>query len=392
MATAGWRSNSTLKSLVFEHYGRFNVFQLMRLLLWKNAHVDAEAEHGRTPAAMRIDQRLRFSADLSAAFPGREISHLRAHDDVGGGRPVEHAAGAGVIEISTPSFCIAGTLGPLPEPFTEWVRDLKRAREPAMEDFLNIFNQRMNVLRFQLKSRQTLALNNAPPAETAQARYLAALMGMAHPGLAAQVPLPRRAWLGLAGLLSNTRRSAFVVSHVLSEFVGAKTTLEQLVGAWQPIEADNRIALGRNNHRLGQQSTLGRRVWDQQARIRLTVAPIAYDDFCRLLPPNAEEKRVRDNMPAATDAAAVPAFDSFVALMRLLLDRQCDCEVQIQADAATVPPRVLSAVPAPRSGRHRGLRLGQTAWLSRHRREEDAPAADYRAGYLVRAFDQTETA
>jgi len=372
MASIGWRANGPLRSLVFEHYGRFNVFQLMRLLLWQKAE-DA-ARHGYVSTEERIARRVRFSADLSAAFPGREISLLQARDADGNALNAEQAAAGGVIKIGTPNFCIAGPMGPLPEPFTEWVRDLKRAREPAMEDFLNIFNQRMNVLRFALKSRQTLALNNAAPGETRYARYLAALMGMGQNDLARQVPLPRRAWLGLAGLLSNARHSAFAVSHVLSQFVGAKAELEQLVGAWRLFEPDDRIALGRDNHRLGRQTFLGRRAWDQQARVRLTVAALPYDDFCKLLPPNEEEE-------------SAPDFDSFVALMRLLLDRQCDCEVQLQADAATVPPRLLSAAPPPRSGRHWGLRLGQTAWLSRR----DA-GGSYKAGYLVRAFDTVEAA
>lgn len=395
MATAGWRENSTLKTLVFEHHGRFNVFQLMRLLLWRRAGTVPDAALARVPAEARVEQRLRFTADLSAAFPGREISRLRMRapeqnpfgSTPGPSSESDHVAGAGVVEISTPNFCVAGALGPLPEPFTEWVRDLGRAREPAMEDFLNIFNQRMNVLRLHLKTRQTPGLNNAPPEDTAQARYLAALMGMAQRDLGAQVPLPRRAWLGLAGLLANTRRSPFVLTHVLSQFVGAKVSLEQLVGAWQIIEPDNRIALGAANHRLGQQSVLGRRVWDQQARIRITLAPLAYEDFCELLPPNKAEQRTLRRSPS--DDRKATAFENFVALLRLLLDRQCDCEVSLEAEAATVPPRVLGAAPSPINA-HRGLRLGQTAWLA------DGGGVSrphsYKAGYLVRAFETVEAA
>lgn len=357
MATAGWRENGTLKTLVFKHYGRFNVFQLMRLLL-------------RTQG-QRAEQRVRFRADLSAAFPGNEISQLSVRDDE-------------VIEVSTPNFCIAGTLGPLPEPFTEWVRDLKRARAPVMEEFFNIFNQRMNVLRFQLKARQVPALNYLAPEETPHARYLASLMGMGQAELAVQMPLPRRAWLGIAGLLSNSRRSAFTVTHVLSLFLGEQVKLEQLVGAWQRIELDNRIALGQRNHRLGQQSVLGRSVWDQQARVRLIVAPLHYDDFCMLLPPNAAELHMYAESGALDDPESVPIFHRFVALMRFLLDRQCDCEVRLQAVGHTVPPSRLTAKAQPRAGGYWGLRLGQTAWLS--------GASKHKAGYLVPAFDHREAA
>jgi len=393
MATAGWRSNRPLSALVFEQHGSFNVFQLMRLLQWKKrrpaaARAVGEREWRPLPAGKqaRPGRRLRFRADLSAAFPGNEITLLRARPDQADAPDGQYAAGGGAIDIDTPNFCIASAIGPLPEPFTEWLRELRRSREPAMEDFLNIFNQRLNVLRFELKARQTMALNHEAPEDTRQARYLAALMGMGQPQLAAQVPLPRRAWLGLAGLLGNARHSAFTVRHVLAQFVGAETELEQLVGAWLPIEADNRIALGQRNHALGQQSVLGRRVWDQQARVRLTVAALPYENFCRLLPPNDEERLAA--RPAVTpDGAAAPAFDGFVALVRLLLDRQCDCELRLQA--AEAPPRALSAAPAPRQGRHWGLRLGQTAWLG-GAAGGDAPPA--RAGYLVRAYDNAGAA
>lgn len=378
MATAGWRENGDLKTLVFRHYGRFNVFQLMRLLLWKRAGVDRK----HAPA---IDRRLRFRADLSAAFPGREIADLRLQAEQAA-QDETHAAGDGVVEIVTPNFCIASTLGPLPEPFTEWVRDLARGREPAMADFLNIFNQRINVLRFQLKARQTLALNNALPADTAHARYLAAVMGMAHPKLAAQIPLPPRAWLGLAGLLGNARRSAFAVARVLSDYTGVRVEVEELVGAWQAIEPEDRLALGRRNHRLGRRTVLGRAVRDPQARIRLHIAALAFDDFCRLLPPNAAERR----LPPQTEADDAPAaYTGFVALIRLLLDRQCDCEVLLATGSAGIPPRRLST--APDAGRHQGLRLGQTAWLDSGL--GGAPSRRIRqAGYLVRAFDTREAA
>lgn len=360
MATAGWRTDRPLKELVFERHGSFNVFQLLRLLQWKQ----------RQPAG----QRLRFRADLSAAFPGREISRLEMRYSAlarGDGQ------GAQQIEITTPNYCVASTLGPLPEPFTEWVRDQERARTHAMPDFFNIFNQRLNLLRFQLKARQTPGLNNARPEQTPHAYYLAALMGLGQPELAAQVPLPQRAWLGLAGLLSNCRKSASTVTHVLSLFLSVPVKLEQQVGAWQTIEADDRIALGRHNHRLGQQSLLGRRVWDQQARVRLIVAPLPYKRFCLLLPPNGA-------------SGATPYFDAFEALLRLLLDRLCDCEVQLQALSKTIPASTLTALPEPATGGYRGLRLGQTAWLKSKDRAPAPPAR--RATYLVRAFDQQERA
>lgn len=362
MATAGWRTNRPLKELVFERHGSFNVFQLLRLLQWKQ----------KQPAG----QRLRFRADLSAAFPGREISGLALrYSSLARG----NAQSEEQIEITTPNYCVAGTLGPLPEPFTEWVREQERARAHAMGDFFNIFNQRLNLLRFQLKARQTPGLSNARPEQTPHAYYLSALMGLGQPELAAQVPLPQRAWLGLAGLLTNCRKSASTVTHVLSLFLSVPVKLEQNVGAWQTIEADDRIALGLNNHRLGQQTLVGRRVWDQQARVRLIVSPLSYERFCLLLPPNAA-------------SGAAPYFNGFLSLLRLLLDRLCDCEVHLQALTGTIPPSKLTALPRPQADGYWGLRLGQTAWLNGKGKDGAQAQPARTATYLVRAFDRRETA
>lgn len=380
MASSGWRTNSTLRRFVIEQYGRFNVHQLVRLLQWKRE----SANENTSAASWDVGRRFRFRADLSSAFPGREISRLSLVRPPHLKRSMlrRNIEAPEVIEIRTPNYCVASEVGPLPEPFTEWVRTQEKAREHAMPHFLDLFNQRLNVLRFQMKSHQTLALNNLPPAQTPHAHYLASLMGLGQPELLAQMqePLPPRAWLGLAGLLSNCRKSAPVIAHVLTLFVGARVSLTELVGAWQNIENEDRIALGRRNHRLGKQSVLGRRVWDQQARIRLEVAPLDYTRFCALLPPNLIE-RAGGQVPAGSH------FGGFLALLRLLLDRLHDCEVVLQVRSNTVPP---AALTAGADAAYHGLRLGQTAWLQRLG-EQDSAQNVRRISYLIPAYDSDLT-
>jgi type VI secretion system protein ImpH len=281
-----------------------------------------------------------------------------------------------IIEIKTPDYCVASAIGPLPEPFTEWVRDQEKSREHAMAAFFDMFNQRLNVLRFEMKATQTLGLNNLPPEETQHAHYLASLMGLDQTEQAAPLPLPRRTWLAAAGLLANCRKSAPAVTQILSLFVGTKVTLTELVGAWQRIEEDDRIALGRANHALGQRSVLGRRIWDQQARVRIEIAPLDYAHFCTFLPPG---------LGKFAGASALPShYHGFVALLRLLLDRLCDVEVRLQVRAETIPAGVLQEAPIEGS---RSLRLGQTAWLG------SSSDADIRSvTYLVPAYDQMQEA
>lgn len=361
MATPGWRSGSTVKQQMLAQYSGFEPFQLLRLLHWPAP--GGSAAEGRT---------LRFRADLSGRFAGHEFSKLRSYRVTA---QVAHE----VIEIETPNYCIASLLGPLPEPFVEWVRDLKRARAPAMADFLDMFNHRLNLLRYQIKTRQNLGLNNRPPEDTEHGARLAAIMGMGLPQLAAQVDLPRRAWLGLAGLLANCRKSAAAIAQVMSLYIGARVRVVQLVGAWHAIAPQDRMALGRRGHVLGRSSLLGRRTWDQSARVRLEVDPMDYAPFCRLLPPGH---------PMAQAAAEGQAsYPGLVGLLRLLLNGLHDCEVELQLREATLPPARLQSGG---SAANIGMRLRYSAWLGSAAASPQAPLRTVR--YLIPAFATTEPA
>ncbi|MDQ1812068.1 type VI secretion system baseplate subunit TssG [Massilia sp. CCM 9210] len=350
MATHERRTPHPLIDTIAEHYGSFNVFQLLRLLQWQRRSALPERQ-------------LRFRAALSGAFPGREVSGMRWR------RAAPGSAAADIVDIATPNYCVASALGPLPEPYLDWMRDLRRMREHAMPDFLDLFNQRLHVLRHALKARQTIGLNHQHPKDTPQAFYLASLIGMGQAALVQQLPVPERAWLGIAGLLANRRRNATTVGHVLGLFLGVPAAVEQLAGAWQHIEAEDRIALGQRNHRLGVHSPLGARVWDQAARIRVRIAPLPYERFCSLLP---------------ADGAHPPgaAFEPFAALLGLLLDGACDCQVQLRLRADGMARSSL------RTGAgERGLRLGRTAWLSTAPAPAGDSAKDSCVHYVVRAFE-----
>ncbi|GAA5787318.1 type VI secretion system baseplate subunit TssG [Chitiniphilus shinanonensis] len=352
-------------------YGRFNVFQLVRLLRWKPRAHDA---HGRRlPLAVyRMDDRVRFRGDLSAAFPGREVTGLQPRPPHTAAPERRHGAPER-IDLATANYCVAGELGPLPEPYTEWVRDQQRAGSPAFAAFLDLFNHRMNVLRHNLKGRQEIAVNHLYPSETRYAQYLGALMGVGLPELAQQLPLPARAWLGLAGLMANCRRTGATVEHVLGQYLGVPVRLTQMVGAWRKLEDGDRQLLGRRGNRLGQTCLLGGRVWDQQARVRLTVDPLPYARVAELLPGAslAPSHPPRDPAEAARQRGEGAGHGAFVALVAFLLDRRFDVEVVFQVLDDSIPPRPLGAG---------GMRLSRSAWLPTHREQLQRAAGQRRLG------------
>ena len=359
----------SLNRAIIGQYARFDVFQLVRLLQQKpGAQVG-----GEWPVSLR----LRFRADLRASFAGHEVTYLGLAKDMPAFR---HEVRAGQklparIELYTPNYCVASELGPLPEPFLEWVRDQERLGGHAMAAFLDVFNQRVHVLRHELKQRSLRTLDPALPGNTRYAAQLAALMGVALPAQQAQIPLPMRAWLGLAGVLVNTRRSAAVVAQVLSAYIGVPCRLQTMVGRWRDIEQSDRIALGKKRHALGQQSLLGSRTWDAHASVRLKVARMSYDAVGALLP-------IRPSH--AGDAQPDAAHHGLVAMVRMLLDRRFDCDVELTLDSATVPP---SRLQLPWRGGGLGLRLGQTAWLGTPTGTPAGAHTDRTVRFTVSAFD-----
>ncbi|UVS98371.1 type VI secretion system baseplate subunit TssG [Burkholderia glumae] len=373
MASIGRHRYRTVRESMLRQYEDFNVFQLMRLML------------SDTDKRLPIGRRLRFRADLSAAFPASEFTRVAAPPPVpsvpppasgarldpppgtaaAGGPPLPAAeavpAAPRAFEITTANLCVASVSGPMPEPFTEWARELAALRATAMADFFDIFNQRANVLRYELKQRLTPGLDDTPPDRTEAAGCLAALVGLGSPQLSSRVPLPQRAWLGIAGLLANRRRQGATLVEVLRVALGARVELTENVGAWHDLDERDRCALGRRNHRLGQTSVVGRRVWDQQARVRLEIGVLDYAALCRLLPP------APNPAPAAVPGLAAPAAPGYAmlsGLVKLLVDRLADVEIVLQVDDASIPD---AGTPLPQPARGTdgsSMRLGQSAWLA----------------------------
>ena len=365
MAASGRQSGPALSLRVVGQYARFDAFQLVRLLRHRSG--------GQWPLAARV----RFRAELDAAFPGHEITQLRLIAPMPEFRLLARGEARlpQRLELRTANYCLASELGPLPQPFLDWVREQERIGGHAMSAFFDLFNQRTHVLRHELKQATVRALDDAPPARTRHAAYLAAVIGMGQPTLQQQIPLPPRAWLGLAGLLMDRRRSAAVVAQVMSAYLGVRCTLRSLVGEWRPIEDDDRLRLGKGPHRLGRDTLLGRSAWDARSAVELEVAPLPYAACCALLPlhaaPDAQAGRQaagpapsRSASPASpSPALPSPAHQGLVAMLRLLLDRRFDCRVVLHVDPDTVPPSRLST-PGPQSGL--GLRLSHTARLGRY--------------------------
>lgn len=441
MATDRRGSAASIEASLFSEPDRFDVFQLVRLLrIRDSSRPDAAAALKRrlrwrlmsgeadTRSFVRFARRLRFSAELSAAFPGRELTACRIVPQPGTGHdrrgrtaqalpvlpaPLAHGQ-HDVVELKTPNYCVASELGPLPEPFLEWVRERARDDDGTFAAFLDLFNHRIHVLRHQLKAMQDVALDYALPQDTLQADYLASLAGIASLNAEAQLALPRRAWLGMAATLADPRRAAAPALAALRQYLGVpRARLVPLVGNWRGRPGASWMALGQAST-LGGDAVLGTRVWNQMAGVYLRVPDVDYGRLCALLPPpwkadgeagterGEQEDAAGPVGPATGDGrggatepsrarapepdsqrqphpSAIDGYEGLAQMVRLLFDRRVDCIVALTTDARHLPPSVLTATPGARETApsapalngalpdgvpYRGLLLGQTAWLA----------------------------
>jgi type VI secretion system ImpH/TssG family protein len=336
---------------------------LVRLLLLEDqSRSDDAGATGEDDTEARLDRLLRFRGNLESSFPAHELPPRLGERD-----------GHGHLILESGNYAVAGALGPLPEALVEQMVERVREGDVAMARFLDLFNHRLNVLRYRLKAAPRLALNRVAPARTDVAFMLKALMGMAvadgagrdSTSLTGQVALDERSLLAIAGLLSNARRSPPVVTRVMGQFLSTPVALRSLVGAWRSRSEPDLTRLGAQSHALGRSTRLGRRNWMPAARVEIEVAPLPYSRYCRLLPKPPPPFPSSPPIERFVHLLHHPPGDQsrkLQSLIHLVLDRRQDAWVRLRLAPETAPASRLTAVPL--NAGYYGLRLGQTAWLS----------------------------
>ena len=114
-------------------------------------------------------------------------------------------------------FGLAGTVGALPLADTERLLRAVQKRDPAMADFLALFENRLIAVYYRARKAQRPAFDPVPPEESALAYYLQAIMGFALPGIAASLPPDVRtsSMLSIAPALSSSLSSRLSVKSWL---------------------------------------------------------------------------------------------------------------------------------------------------------------------------------
>jgi type VI secretion system protein ImpH len=266
-------------------------------------------------SASAHEEQVRFRQDPSLTFSVADVVDVRPVTI-----PAEAAASGlprEAIQVTTTFLGLTGTVSPLPPYMAEEIAQesaqLGEGRRQA--EFLDLFHHRALSFFHRATARYDLAAGALSDQTDAWSRRLLALVGVdaaARRGAdAGDVP----AWrlLRCAAILSERAVTAEGLAACLADLLadelrgsggapgggapgleieqfaaaapvrpGAGVEIEQFVGSWVQLAADERTRLGVAASRLGGSLVLGARVFDRAGRFRVVIGPLDAEGYARL--------------------------------------------------------------------------------------------------------------
>jgi type VI secretion system protein ImpH len=185
---------------------------------------------------------------------------------------------------------LLGVGGTLPSFYTELFaqRELYQ-RDGAGRAFLDIFLHRAVVLFYQAWRKHRLAIQFEADRRNHFLPLVMSLVGSGHMSLRDRLSgrhggVADDTLAYFSGALHQRPVAASTIQRVLSAYFNVQVKLEQFVGRWFTLPADNQTRLGLGNAQLGGGAVSGDRVWQRDLRMRLTLGPMRRSLFRRFLP------------------------------------------------------------------------------------------------------------
>ncbi len=330
-------------------------FQTVRLIL--RAARRAGAARARLGGEARpVAEPVRLRAAAGMRFAAAEIT--AAAEATQGAKP----------ELTVAFMGLTGPSGVLPDHYSDLLVQRRRARDPALAEFLDLFNHRSLSLFYRAWAKPRLPVRYEEadrPFADPFSSALASAMGLGLGAQQAQASLGDGGLLGLAGSLGRRVRTPGAVRRLAAALLNAPVQIAEFHGRWIAIAPGERTRLAgprpgeRTFSRLGEDAVAGVQAWDVQGRFRLRVGPLSLEDFRTFLQPDGP----RALLDRVVREAVGPAVDF-------------DLQLVLRADE--VPSLKLDDPEAP-------ALLSQTTWLGRGPAGRDRDEAVLPSGAAARS-------
>jgi type VI secretion system protein ImpH len=346
MATSRWTDDPTVEqipldsvryaavgAILHETPQEFQIFQAVRLL--------ERLQPDRAPVGRFVSpskEVVRFAAHCSFPFPASQIQEIEWPGEAGGAPKV-------VINF----MGLTGPSGILPLYYTGLIVERVRQKDPAMRDFLDMFNHRMISLFYQAWEKYRFSVAFERRERDRFSHHLLDLIGMGTKGMEHRLAVRDHSLMFYSGLLSLHPRSAAALQRILWDYFNVPVEIEQFVGAWHPLDEPDlcRFEAESPSEQLGAGAIVGDEIWNQQSGVRIKLGPMGLQQYL-------------DFLPSGTAHAPLKSLANFIARGDM------DFEVQLILKKEEVPECELGLVDGPLP------RLGWTSWAKTQPKPEDA--------------------
>jgi type VI secretion system protein ImpH len=323
MASQNWTPATAVIQELLSNCQQFAFFQAVRLL--EHSHPQSVPPGREGPVAREV---IRFRPHATLAFPTCDIEAIEALEEQDGALPR--------FQMTVNFFGLYGPTSPLPTFYTEDLITSERD-EDERRHFLDLFHHRLISLLYRCWEKYRYYMQYRPGATDQFSQWMFALIGLGGADLRQESHIYWPRLLPYLGLLGMHTHSAAVLAGVVSHyFGGVAAEIEQCVGRWVPLAAEQRHMLGQANGTLGEDSTLGKRFYDRSGKFRLHIGPLDFATFQKFLPPGSYYGTARE-------------------LVMFGMRDQLEFDVELVLRVSDIPDLVLSA-DSP-------CRLGWSTWL-----------------------------
>lgn len=307
---------------------KYHLFQALRVI---EAHFSDAPRLGESRRAHEDKVRLGQEAEL--AFPPSTIASFKL------GKGEQPAA------LINRFFGLFGPHGPLPTHMTEYARDrLRNHRDPTLVAFADMLTHRMMGLLYRAWASAEPAPNydrNHDP----YSKHVASFVGWNGDAMKNRDAMPDDVRLHYAGHLGKEQRNADGLVSILSGYLDMPVNLQEFVGSWLELEPDDTWQMG-GLTRLGQNTSLGTKVWSRTAKFRIRIGPVTFEQYQSLMPGG-------------------DALSEIHGIVRTYIGETLDWDLQV----------VLAGDEVPRASLGKSARLGLTSWIG-SKRDPDSTVPD----------------
>lgn len=241
-----------------------------------------------------------------------------------------------VTEVKVNGYALTGQQGPLPDVYNDLLLEQKSKGNRGPEAFLDLFNNRLLHLLYDTKKRLDPMLFNDISINSELFNILESLTGLATFDLFQRLPITQEKLLTFSALLIGNRQNYSSLKQIIECMFDCKVEIDPCKGGWRKLPEEWQTRLGSEKAVLGSGVGLGKKHWDNQAKIGLLLR-LKNIDQCRQLMPRGNLHEVLKSMLA------------------YLTDGRYEIDVRLQLDWEYLPKSQLSGKSS--------MFLGQSSWL-----------------------------